>query len=105
MNDDAYTHDIKVLNELITTTLDSAAGYDEAAKDAKNPTFQNLFVRWSRERRQVAGDLQAQVRTLGGKPEDDGSALASAHRAFLKIRESLGKGDKSVVAEVERGED
>jgi uncharacterized protein (TIGR02284 family) len=100
-----YTHDIKVLNELITTTLDSADGYSEAAKDADNPTFKNLFSRWATERRRVVNDLQEQVRVLGGKPQDDGSVLASAHRMFLNVRDSLSKGDKGVVEEVERGED
>ena len=104
MNDES-THDIQVLNELITTTLDSVDGYSEAAKEAANPTFKSLFSQWASERRQVANDLQQQVAALGGKPEDEGSALASAHRAFLHIRESLSKGDKSVVEEVERGED
>jgi uncharacterized protein (TIGR02284 family) len=100
-----YTHDIKVLNELITTTLDSADGYSEAAKDADNPTFKNLFSQWATERRRVVNELQEQVRVLGGKPEDDGSVLASAHRMFLNVRDSLSKGDKGVVEEVERGED
>jgi uncharacterized protein (TIGR02284 family) len=102
MND---THDIKVLNELITTTLDSADGYATAAKDADNPTFKNLFSQWGRERRQVVNELQEQVKLMGGKPSDDGSVLASAHRMFLNIRDSLSKGDKGVVEEVERGED
>jgi uncharacterized protein (TIGR02284 family) len=101
----SYAHDIKVLNELIMTTLDSVDGYSEAAKDADNPTFKNLFSQWASERRQVAHELQEQVRILGGKPEDDGSMLASAHRMFLNVRDSLSKGDKGVVEEVERGED
>jgi uncharacterized protein (TIGR02284 family) len=104
MNDHT-THDIKVLNELIMTTLDSAEGYSEAAKEADNPTFRNLFSRWSQERQHVANDLQSEVRTLGGEPETTGSLLGSAHRVFLNIRDSLSKGDKGVVAEVERGED
>ena len=99
------THDIKVLNELITTTLDSADGYSTAAKDAENPTFKNLFSQWATERRQVVNELQQQVKVLGGKAEDDGSILASAHRVFVNLRDSLSKGDKGVVEEVERGED
>jgi uncharacterized protein (TIGR02284 family) len=102
---ESHTHDIKVLNDLIMTTLDSADGYTEAAKEAKNPTFKNLFSQWADERRLVASELQQQVRSLGGKPEDDGSLLAAAHRAFLSVRDSMSKGDKSVVEEVERGED
>lgn len=101
----SYEHDIKVLNQLIMTTLDSVDGYSEAAKEADNPTFKNLFSQWASERRQVANELQEQVRVLGGKPEDDGSMLASAHRVFLNLRDSLTKGDKGVVEEVERGED
>jgi uncharacterized protein (TIGR02284 family) len=104
MNDHT-THDIKVLNELIMTTLDSAEGYSEAAKDAENPTFKSLFSQWAQERQHVANDLQSEVRTLGGEPETTGSLLGSAHRVFLNIRDSLSKGDKGVVAEVERGED
>jgi uncharacterized protein (TIGR02284 family) len=102
---DHATHDIKVLNELIMTTLDSAEGYSEAAKDAENPTFKNLFSRWAQERQNVAQELQSEVRILGGDPETAGSLLGSAHRVFLNIRDSLSKGDKGVVAEVERGED
>jgi uncharacterized protein (TIGR02284 family) len=99
------SHEIAVLNDLITTTLDSAKGYDEAAKDAQNPTFKTLFARWAEERRQTASDLQREVRALGGKPGSNGSMLGSAHRIFLSVRDALSKGDKSVVEEVERGED
>lgn len=102
---DHNTHDIKVLNDLIMTTLDSAEGYSEAAKDAENPTFKNLFSQWAQERQNVAQELQSEVRVLGGEPETAGSLLGSAHRVFLNIRDSLSKGDKGVVAEVERGED
>jgi uncharacterized protein (TIGR02284 family) len=100
-----HKHDIKVLNELIVTTLDSVEGYEEAAKDAYNPTFKSLFSQWSNERREIVRALQNQVRTLGGNPDDDGSTLAAAHRVFLNLRDSFSKGDKSVVEEVERGED
>jgi uncharacterized protein (TIGR02284 family) len=99
------THDIKILNSLIETTLDSADGYREAAEKSEVPTHKNLFQRWANDRRQVVTDLQGQVRNLGGKPEDDGSILAAGHRVFLKLRDSVTRGDDSVVDEVERGED
>lgn len=99
-------HDIKVLNSLIETTLDSADGYNEAAKDAEMPEVKSLFSQWAQERFQVAHELQDEVRQLGGEPEDEGSILASTHRIFVKVRDSLGsKGDKGVVEEIERGED
>ncbi len=99
-------HDIKTLNSLIATTLDSADGYAESAKDAKSPSLVTLFTERSTERRQVASMLQQRVRLLGGDPEDEGTVLASAHRMFVNLRVSLASNDnKAVVDEVERGED
>lgn len=98
-------HDVNVLNGLIESTIDSAEGYAEAAKDSKSTRFTSLFQSRAGERRQVAGVLQRQVRALGGKPDDDGSVLASAHRLFVNLRKSLSSGDTAVVDEVERGED
>ncbi len=103
MNNDT---DIKTLNSLIATTLDSAEGYGEAAKDAKSESLVSLFRARATERRSAATKLQECVRSLGGEPEDDGTVLASAHRVFVNLRTSLTKQDnKAVVEEVERGED
>jgi uncharacterized protein (TIGR02284 family) len=98
-------HDIKVLNALIETTLDSAEGYREAAEKTEVSSHRDMFQRWATDRRQVVTDLQGQVRALGGKPDEDGSILGATHRVFLKVRDSITKGDDSVVDEVERGED
>lgn len=103
MNND---HDIKTLKNLIETTLDSADGYAEAAKDADNAQLKTLFVSRSTERRGAATKLQQAVRSLGGEPEDEGTLLASAHRMFVNLRTSVTSNDnKAVVDEVERGED
>ncbi|GAA0245123.1 PA2169 family four-helix-bundle protein [Rhodanobacter caeni] len=103
MNND---HDIKVLNSLVETTLDSAEGYAEAAKDAKSAQLVSLFEGRAGERRRAASTLQQCVRSLGGTPEDDGTVLASAHRMFVNLRSSITSADNTaVVDEVERGED
>ena len=99
-------HDIRTLNSLIATTLDSVDGYTEAAKDSDSGRFASLFTSRATERRQVVSNLQQQVRSLGGNPEDDGTLLAGAHRVFLNLKATLsGKDDKAIIAEVERGED
>jgi uncharacterized protein (TIGR02284 family) len=103
MNND---HDIKVLNSLVETTLDSAEGYAEAATDAKSAQLVSLFEGRAGERRRAASTLQQCVRSLGGTPEDDGTVLASAHRMFVNLRSSITSADNTaVVDEVERGED
>lgn len=98
-------HDIRVLNGLIETTLDSADGYREAAKETDNTGFRALFEQRSFERQKVAADLQGAVRQLGGEPEDDGSVLAKAHRAFLDVKHAIMKDEQAVVNSVENGED
>lgn len=100
-----HDHDISVLNGLIETTLDSADGYAEAAKDADNSRYGAMFTARATERQQVAKTLQAHVVGLGGEPEDDGTILGKAHRMFTNLRNSISGGDMNIVDEVERGED
>ncbi|PIB93366.1 PA2169 family four-helix-bundle protein [Caulobacter sp. FWC2] len=103
----AHTNEdhIKLVNGLVETTIDSADGYAEAAKDADASRYKDLFERRAQERRTVASELQDEVRRLGGEPKDDGTILAAAHRVFLNLKDSITKGDEAVVNEVEAGED
>ena len=98
-------HDISVLNSLITTTIDSANGFERSAENAKGGGLEQMFTEFGSERRRVVAQLQAQVRNLGGEPEDDGSLKADLHRRFEDLRKAFGGGDKAVIEEVERGED
>lgn len=102
----AAEHDVKILNSLIETTIDSVDGYEKAARDSKNEQFRRMFEERAFERRRVCDELRNEVTRLGGEPEDDGSMLASAHRSFLKLRDVVAGGDDTqVIDEVERGED
>jgi uncharacterized protein (TIGR02284 family) len=100
------SHDISTLNSLIATTLDSVEGYAEAAKDTENAGFITLFNSLAGERRQLVSQLQQEVSSLGGEPEDDGTILAGAHRVFLNLKSVVtGHDDKAIINEVEAGED
>ena len=102
MND----HDVTVLNTLITTTIDSANGFERSAEDADATRFTEMFREFATERRQMVGKLQERVRALGGTPNDDGSLKADLHRRWVDMREAISNGgDKAVIEEVERGED
>lgn len=99
-------HDVSVLNTLITTTIDSAHGFERSAENADAARFQSMFQEFATERRQCVNDLQARVRQLGGDPADDGSLKADVHRRWVDMKNAItGTGDKSVIEEVERGED
>jgi uncharacterized protein (TIGR02284 family) len=98
-------HDVTVLNSLIETTIDSVDGYRHSAGEATNEQFAEIFRKRAQEREEVVGLLRRRVTELGGTSEDDGSLLAKAHRQFLSLRDAVtGRDDKSVVAEVDRGE-
>lgn len=100
------SHDIRTLNGLIATTIDSVDGYRTSAEAIDNPRFADLFTQRASERSSVAEQLRAEVRRLGGNPEDDGTLLAAGHRMFVNLKGVVAtRDDKAIVNEVERGED
>jgi uncharacterized protein (TIGR02284 family) len=100
-------HAVKVLNSLIETTLDSANGYREAAENARDGQLKTLFSERAQRRADLASQLQQEVRSFGGEPETDQSALGKAHNKFVDLKNAVMGGDneKAVIDEVERGED
>jgi uncharacterized protein (TIGR02284 family) len=98
-------HSINALNGLVETTLDSAEGYRVASEDTTNPRFKTLFAERAQSRRQIVAALQAEVRSLGGSPQDDGTVLGAAHRVFLNLKNLVDDSDQAIVNEVEAGED
>jgi uncharacterized protein (TIGR02284 family) len=95
-----------VLNTLTTTLIDSVNGYREAAEHAEGSQFKQLFQSSADERSAVAEELRGEVRRLGGDPADDGSVLGKTHQTFLDLKAAvLGRDDKAILNEVERGED
>lgn len=99
-------HTVDVLNGLIETTLDSAHGYRGAAEATGSAEFRDMFATRAERRLELVRQLQQEVRTFGAEPEDDQSAMGKAHNKFTELKGAVtGNSDKSVVDEVERGED
>ncbi len=106
MNDNVHSDEISTLNTLIATTIDSVTGYENSAKDVDNPRFAEIFRERANERQQVVEQLRSEVRRLGGNAEDDGSFLGKTHQRFEDLKAAItGKDEKSIINEVERGED
>ena len=97
---------IRTLNGLIETCRDGQEGFRTAAEGVKRSELKELFRAYSGQRASFVGELQDEVRHMGGEPEDSGSATAALHRGWMGLRAALSGGDDSaVLAECERGED
>jgi uncharacterized protein (TIGR02284 family) len=101
-----HSGEISTLNTLIATTIDSITGYEDSAQNVDNDRFRQIFRERADERQQVVEQLRAEVRRLGGNPEDDGSFLGKAHQRFEDLKAAItGRDEKAIINEVERGED
>ncbi|WP_421682229.1 PA2169 family four-helix-bundle protein [Stutzerimonas urumqiensis] len=97
---------IKVLNDLIETSLDGEKGFRDCAEDLKDPSLKTTMTQRAQECASAATELQQLVRSLGGKPEDDASTAGELHRRWVDLKSAVtGKDDKAILNECERGED
>lgn len=97
---------VTTLNNLVQTCLDGQEGFRTAAGGVARAELNELFEVYSRQRGNFAGELQDEVRRLGGEPADAGSITASLHRGWMGLRAALeGGDDETVLKECERGED
>jgi uncharacterized protein (TIGR02284 family) len=97
---------ISTLNDLIETCRDGQNGFQTAAEGVNNSELKQLFYFYSQQRASFVGELQDEVRRLGGDPENSGSVAASLHRGWIDIKSAVtGSDDGSVISECERGED
>ena len=99
------TKDTTTLNSLLGTVVDSIDGFEQAIKSVETSAYKSIFEEVIQDRRGLKGDIESQIRHIGGTPDDEGSMLASAHRVLMKLRDAVSKGDIAVVDEAERGED
>lgn len=99
-------HAVDVLNGLIKTTLDSVGGYRDAADNTDHSQYKSMFADRAARREQLARELQQQVRALGGDPKTEQGIVGKMHNEFVDLKNAVtGGDDKSVIDEVERGED
>lgn len=97
---------ISTLNNLIETCRDGQEGFRTAAEGVRSAELRETFHGYARQRASFVGELQDEVRRLGGEPGRTGSLVATLHRGWMGLRAALeGDDDRAVVSECERGED
>lgn len=97
---------LSALNELIETCRDGEYGFRHAADHVRSGEVKELFQGYATQRRHFAGELEEEVRRLGGEPEKGGSTSGALHRGWMDVKDAVAMNDdQAVVAEAERGED
>jgi uncharacterized protein (TIGR02284 family) len=100
------TDDLTILKTLTSTLNDSIKGYRDSAEHVESQEFRQMFNDFAQQREQAATELKAEVRRLGGEPDEDGSTLGSIHQTWVDLKSAItGRDDKAIINEVERGED
>lgn len=97
---------IAILNDLIQTCKDGEAGFRACAEERAEQHFKVPFMDRAIDCAAASRTLQALVSANGGVPESAGTISASLHRRWIDIKQAiLGKDEKTVLDECERGED
>ena len=97
--------ELKTLETLTDTAVDSAQGYEKAAEVAKTPGLATVLRDQAAKRHQLVTDLNAEITRLGGSPRTSGSSAGAAHRAWTAISDAFSSGDEKATDRVEEGED
>ena len=94
------------LSKLYTRLIDSRDGYRDAAERADSAHIKQTLTELGEKRTRDAAELRSHLARMGHELDEDGSILASAHRTFLGIKDSVtGQGDDAIIAEIVRGEE
>jgi uncharacterized protein (TIGR02284 family) len=97
---------IDALQDLVECCKDGEYGFRACADQAKRADLKSVFLQRADDCRGAAQELNEQIRTLGGKTKDSGSAAGALHRGWVSVKASLTTyDDKAVLQECERGED
>jgi uncharacterized protein (TIGR02284 family) len=97
---------IDALNDLAECCKDGEYGFRSCAEQAKRADLKSVFLQRADDCRGAAQELYEQIRALGGKVDEGGSAAGAMHRGWVAVKATLSTyDDKAVLEEAERGED
>ena len=94
-----------ILNDILETLIDSKNGYEKAAEIADRENLKNFFSRRAASRSAMSAAVRNEIIELGGKPESDGTILASAHRVFMGLSAAVQDNDEAAIEAVDTGEE
>jgi uncharacterized protein (TIGR02284 family) len=98
--------DIKVLNSVTKTLIDSCQGYETCCEVTDDDySLQQEFKRREQERRDLVAEIQMHVRKIGGDPEEEGSMAGAVHRGFTRFSSLFRDDEKAAISALDDGEE
>lgn len=88
---------IEGLNDIIVKNYDAAKGFKNAASNVNLHELKELFVKCSTQRSKFAGELQQEVRSLGGEPKHETSTLSAMHRAWMDVKSAVSSDEEEAI--------
>lgn len=96
---------IDILKKLHTRLIDSLNGYKSARENVSaDARYVGFFDRRIAEREAFHTTLHRQLGAEGVDVSEEGSAAATAHRGWLKLRDAITGDDEAVYDEIVNGE-
>jgi uncharacterized protein (TIGR02284 family) len=97
---------VDTLNAMIAIAMDGAATLTKGADIINDPRIKLLLGELAAEREAMVDELQDEVRGLGGRPEDRGTVVGSAHRLYTEVKLALAPHDRrAAIEEIKRSEE
>ena len=97
---------IDALQDLVECCKDGEHGFRACAEQSERQDLKSTFLQRADDCRGAAQELNQQIKSLGGSPEEHGSAAGALHRGWVAVKATLSSyDDKAVLEECERGED
>ena len=94
------------LNSVLTGSRDGAQNFRDAAESVQRPDIKAALAQFANETAEHAVTTEAEIRRLGGDPDDGGKLGAKARRVLQNVKSAVsGQDDSATLSEVEKGLD
>jgi uncharacterized protein (TIGR02284 family) len=96
---------IDQLNQLVHINRDAETGLLAAAENVKNSELETLFSGYAKQHAKFVGELEEEIKRLGGDFSDSGTFGGTLHRGWMDLKSTLsGHSAASLLASCESGE-
>lgn len=96
---------VDALQNLLQKTYDAEAGYKQVMTKAEKEPLKNWLQEKAVRRSQFANELDSHIRKFNAEPVAKGTALGTAHRAWIDVKSAMSfNTDEAILEECIRGE-